>query len=234
MPPDSEQQIRSAVHNYFREFGYDLSETIYGELIKAGGIQRILRRLGSDDPGYPDDQYAVILNYIRRHGEEKFLSAIGQGKVDYRPTMETDTARMRELEEKQKELLKRKFLRDAGVSDAANRETSTAPPRQVLTPADKPRPPEPAPGPEPLEEGNPAVLEQQGGTSLPGTKPDGTWDGVTERRSGRDRRTGGDRRAAVEVVFKNRRFGGDRRAGKERRRNWPPAEWPPRDTRRSK
>jgi hypothetical protein len=54
------------------------------------------------------------------------------------------------------------------------------------------------------------------------TNDDGSWDGVTERRSGKERRSGRDRRQEVDLVFKNRRFGKDRRSGKERRKNWPP------------
>ncbi|MCB2156939.1 hypothetical protein KQI84_18840 [bacterium] len=230
MSPGSDQQIRSAVHNYFREFGYELSETIYAELLKQGGMQRLLRRMGITDPGYPDDQYAAVLNYLRQNGEEKFLAAIGQGKVEYRPTIETDRNRMRELEEKQKEMLKRKFIRESHDHE----------PQEFRSPAPKGVTPAPAEEEEPAAAPTPVAVEVAPQTPAeapaapgprPGTRPDGTWDGVTERRTGQDRRSGQDRRERVEVIFKNRRFGGDRRADKERRKNWPPSNWPPSDTR---
>lgn len=50
-----------------------------------------------------------------------------------------------------------------------------------------------------------------------GTLPDGSWDGVTERRSGKDRRAGKDRRNDVDIVTKNKRFGGERRKGDRRK-----------------
>ena len=212
MSSQTEQQVRSAIHNYFREFGYDLAETIHKELMKPAGMQRILRRLAVEDPGHPDDQYAAILNFLRRNGEESFLEAIGQGRVDYRPKMQTDTTRMREIEEKQKELFRREFIRRAGTSEKAKEapakpaEPKAASPAPVeeLPPAAKQPPPPAAPvAPEPQP---------------PETVPGGPWDGVAERRRNKDRRTGQDRRGRVEVVFKNRRFGGDRRADKERRR----------------
>lgn len=40
---------------------------------------------------------------------------------------------------------------------------------------------------------------------------------IEDRRSGKERRSGLDRRQSVETVFKNRRFGGERRSGRDRR-----------------
>lgn len=48
-------------------------------------------------------------------------------------------------------------------------------------------------------------------------EPTGDWDGITERRSGEERRKK-SRRTSVDVIFKNKRYGKDRRSGEDRRK----------------
>src|SRR5690606_13302712 len=77
-------QLRTAIHNYFREFGYDTCEIIYQELMRSGSLGGLLRRLGLDDPGFSDDQYAYVLNFLRRSGVQAFMDAMGRNKAPYR------------------------------------------------------------------------------------------------------------------------------------------------------
>jgi hypothetical protein len=231
-------QLRTAIHNYFREFGYDTCEIIYQELMRSGSLGGLLRRLGLDDPGFSDDQYAYVLNFLRRSGVQAFMDAMGRNKAPYRVQPRHSGEQIQKMESEQGEHLKRVAkarlntpsqsrvdIQRIRVEMPGKAEPSTA--RTAPVAEAKPSPPPAQPSSEPKAE--PAAPKPPATGSAP-AGADEPWDGVTERRSGRDRRTGTDRRQSIEMVFKNRRFGGDRRSGKERRRNWPPDVWPPEDT----
>ncbi|MEQ8821049.1 MAG: hypothetical protein RLY93_12470 [Sumerlaeia bacterium] len=343
------EQLRQAIHNYFREFGPETAEEIYAQLLKPGGMGRLLGKLSLSDPGDSAQQYEAIYHYLKRQGSAAFLRQLGGSAAEEGPrgllpldsaeaqnhktaprstvreymrlaksraeqsrsgrsstgfdktpshstgraqqppadhpgeqqaflqhddktelvdrrVLENDLAQTRPeaMEETPSRMktMERVSIRDSvaklrRLDSPGNRDTSTgsaagaptSPPRELRAPTPQPvlRPsdavleatPQPAPkSPPPAEPAarnepapsatpQPAPMATPADKKLPpGTLPDGSWDGVTERRSGADRRSGTDRRQQVDVVYQNRRYGGDRRSKKERRHNWPPREWP--------
>ncbi len=214
------EQLREGIHSYFREFGYNSCELIFNEIVRHGGMEPLLNDLGLNDPGNSDDQYVYLLNYLRRNGIDVFAKKMGaeahrnaerplipevEGKpVSGLPYMKQPTPLgARQYKRVQAKLPERKSSESVALPDPSEVEP-------VIRKKDTPLP--------------------EADDSSSGLLPDGSWDGKTERRSGKERRARGDRRSDVDVVFKNRRYGGDRRSGAERRKNWPPKEWPlPRD-----
>jgi hypothetical protein len=64
----SEQRLREAIRRYFRELKEAEADLIADELIRRGSMGEVLGAVGLPDPGYSDDQYASLLNHIRRMG----------------------------------------------------------------------------------------------------------------------------------------------------------------------
>jgi len=245
---EAADQLRQGIHNYFREFGYNSCEMLFNELLRHGGVGPMLERLGLQDPGVSDDQYVCLLNYLRRNGVETFARRIASAPGRPTPARPNDEeSRDRRVAAEALPYLSQPTPTDTPVYQRVRAKV----PERFAAPAAKPLPPDAPPEPKivakPVEtkpvaprpaarglaevkpdDKTPAApapkvnLGPDGKPLPPGTLADGSWDGVTERRSGKERRTGRERRKDVDVVFKNKRYGGERRTGKERRKNWPP------------
>lgn len=64
--------LRKQVVSFFKEFGDSSCDTIVAEMVRHGGMKELLGRLGLPDPGYGDDQFTVLRNYLRRRGMDDF------------------------------------------------------------------------------------------------------------------------------------------------------------------
>lgn len=237
---DAVEQLRQGIHNYFREFGYNSCEMLFNELLRHGGVGPMLVRLGLEDPGVSDDQYVCLLNYLRRHGVEVFArrvaAALSRPEAPAReesrdrriaaealPYLNQPTPTDSPVYQRVRAKMPDRPATPVAKGDAAPEPKVVAKPVEVKPVPAKAEAP-PAQKPAGIAEVKPAApaLGPDGKPLPPGTLADGSWDGVTERRSGKERRTGKERRRDVDVVFKNKRYGGERRTGKERRKNWPP------------
>lgn len=85
--------LQSAVRSYFRELGNEVADSIYSELVKPGGLPRLLRRLGIPDPGDSKGQYQTLLGYFRRRGTKEFLELIGAKPIDFKVEFSADAAK---------------------------------------------------------------------------------------------------------------------------------------------
>lgn len=196
--------LRADIDQTFREYGPQTTSIIIEEAEASGGMPGLLYRLGMEDPGFPEDQVLFLRNFIRRHGLNSFLSALG------RPPVQTPRGRQQDPppgNASRPDKLQR--VRVALPGETGKRQTAPGT--------------SPAPPPLPLDDQQPPAANPPRDNPGPITNTDGEWDGV-ERRSGNDRRQDNDRRGAIDIVFKNRRYGKDRRSGKERRKDWPPQD----------
>lgn len=79
MDSASEARLREAIRRYFRELKQAEADLVADELIRRGSMGELLVAVGLPDPGYSDDQYASLLNYIRREGFAAFVFKIQSG-----------------------------------------------------------------------------------------------------------------------------------------------------------
>jgi hypothetical protein len=73
------ERLRAAIHRYFREFQPAEADLIADELIARGSMGALLAAADIPDPGHSDDQYAALLNFIRRNGIASFFARVRQG-----------------------------------------------------------------------------------------------------------------------------------------------------------
>ncbi len=252
------EQLRAGIHHYFKEFGHFSCELIFSELLRHGGLAQLLKQLGLTDPGNSEDQYACLLNYLRKNGMDMFASRLSLARGETKagtvnesprnlsssqvrrasnnlPPLQRNAdssvsrqynpvkvrATMPRVPTQYEEILREDPKPDPASSAETKEQKSLSPKvweksSEIPGPA-KPTVKTPANTPKPVK---PSVDISQP-VARPagfGTNSDGSWDGVTERRSGKDRRSGRDRRDNCELIFKNRRFGKDRRSGGDRRK----------------
>ncbi|MDK2972431.1 MAG: hypothetical protein PWP23_2186 [Candidatus Sumerlaeota bacterium] len=79
MDSASEARLREAIRRYFRELKPQEADLVADELIRRGSMGELLAAIDLPDPGYSDDQYASLLNYIRREGFAAFVFKIQSG-----------------------------------------------------------------------------------------------------------------------------------------------------------
>lgn len=126
------EELREAVHDYFREFGENPCEIIFQELIRHGTMGPMLERLEVADPGNSDDQYAALLNFVRHYGIEAFarilddpraqVAALKREALEKRRRAMSETAANRLL-------LKLRRRDDAGLPTEFEIELPPSPPR---------------------------------------------------------------------------------------------------------
>jgi len=202
------ERLRAAVSSYYAEFGTEACEIIFNEVIKPGGMPRLLKLLGLQDPGYSDEQYATLLDYLRDNGLRPFYSILlNQGPPQPRESREgsSPAAPPQNLQR----------VRATLPADATGKSSGPSPVVEVR------RREAPPPAAEPKGKDAPPPAEPKKAEAPPKWVDTPEYKGP-ERRSGKERRSGEDRRKSVETIFKNRRFGGERRSGKDRRKNWKP------------
>lgn len=73
------ERLRAAIHRYFRELQPAEADLIADELIARGSMGALLTAADIPDPGHSDDQYAALLNFIRRNGISAFFNRVRQG-----------------------------------------------------------------------------------------------------------------------------------------------------------
>ncbi len=243
------EQLRAAIHRYFREFGHEIADAVYQEVLKPGGMRRLLKRLEIYSPEDSGAQYEHLILFLRGpRGVDQFMQLVGLKPLDYQIGMQekvTESSQFEEAADRRVELLKQRMSKESGVkkipakepeAEPANPKSPTpsgiveADPDMKVVPMKPAGAGEVTVGADGFPKGPlvPAPAPEPGtfGPDTPSYDPSkphdpkGVWPEV-ERRSGRERRRIPERRKECEIVFKNRRYGRDRRSGKERRRDWP-------------
>lgn len=196
--------------DHFRQFGPDVVQLVENHLLQHNDMRLLLERFSLQVPTRLEPQMESLSNFIFKYGIAFFLQAVRN-----------------DLTREQIETLKARKL--VGYSDMHGRGSHEAamPPRpgdaRAASSTPIPRYPMPLPSqqdaqpPPPLPTygaGAPQHGDMVGGKMWIATE---TYTGL-DRRSGKERRTlKRDRRASVDVVFKNRRFGGRERRKDHRR-----------------
>lgn len=214
MQPSSEQEreFREAIRRYFGECTPATCDLIANELL-AGGFQTVLRKLGLPPSSTPDQQYAMVLVYIRKNGEAAFrdrMAGIKPPEVPPAPPLDPPTPRGRAAASAPPVAEKPQPARATAAADTRTDSASGTNSSRRNVPLKPGIPPKPGT----FDDSTPAFDPNKP------NNPAGEWPAV-ERRSGRERRRTPDPRGQIDVVYRNRRFGKDRRSGKERRKNWP-------------
>lgn len=194
--------FRQAIDGYFAEFDEADRLVIAREIARHRSLAPLLARLGVEDPGPTDAQYAALLMHLRAEGTACLRAGWG-AKVETRPEPPAPAGKAKPTP-----------LQRVRVALPGSERTSRS--GSPTSPAPKPLPLDAR---ESRRPNDPAKLAPQADRDAGAHLAD--WDGA-ERRSPEDRRRNADRRRDCEVVFKNRRYGRDRRSGEERRSNWPP------------
>ncbi len=185
----------------YRQFGPQVTEIVRAHLKADGSIGALLRRLNLPDPADIDHQHASLRQFLFRYGVT-FFQALANS--DLSPA---------EIER----LKARRMMESTGVRRSEQRTPTEGPTATRARDATAPRPPPPPPVPQ-----EPDPVPPQGRKWV----ETDTYSGP-DRRCVEDRRHGtGDRRARVDIIYKNHRFGGrDRRkavrraADREKSRN---------------
>lgn len=77
--------LKASIHRYFAELGEDVAEAIYKELLKPGGLQRLLKKLEVPyNPGATADQYGALIMFFRQHGTNEFMQLVGAKPLDFK------------------------------------------------------------------------------------------------------------------------------------------------------
>jgi hypothetical protein len=191
----------------FEKFGPEIVDYLQRNARTQPAVLRILQRLHLELPASPEHGIDALYEFFERHGTLIFKAKMGLLK-QAEPTVASSAA----------------GAARPSPSDTASRRRASLPESRTASSS--------GPGrgvsdlPEVLRGYPRAVITQEAlAAANAGQSPFGPPP-LIERRSGRDRRCGIDRRDALEVVFRNHRYGGERRSGKERRRNPPPLRDP--------
>lgn len=68
MDQAEQEQLRAEIQKYFGEFGTYACVVIFKEVMRLGGLSPLLDAAGLLDPGYEEDRFIALRNYVRRHG----------------------------------------------------------------------------------------------------------------------------------------------------------------------
>ncbi len=268
------EDVRLSIHRYFEEFGFEIGEAIFKELCRPGGLPKLLKKLSVPSEGSVEEQYAILIQYLRARGTNDFMKLVGLKPIDYKigfvPSDSQKNARDRKSMQPSRaggsadsstqavggkspdSLMETRKLKPAELPPPRPASTSQTPPRAATPPPSPIEPPKPTGTPHPRpasiadkkaiagRQNSYDVVDSEGfpvGPLMPGAPPAGgqpglSWDTAkpfdpngtwpeAERRSPRERRRRGDRRSAIDLVYKNLRYGRDRRQSGERRKGWP-------------
>lgn len=130
--------VRLAVHNYFREFGHDVGEAVYGELRKSGGMARLLKKLGIPVEGTSEDQYRMLIQYFRRQGTDYFLQLTGAKPLDFKVDVVSSPENKEDDTRKRLGLRPLSGAKAARPADLANAETQRKQSNETTRPAPPP------------------------------------------------------------------------------------------------
>ncbi len=249
----SDDSLKAGILQYFSEFGPTACETIYQEIVRRDGVAGVLTKLAIFAPRSSDVQYQLLLEYLRMNGIDDFARRVAPVPSAQQPPAtraESSTAADRRGTGYARVRAK-PLPQQAGSGDTKSAKSATSSPAQSPAKSAFASAPKPASKPPATRDPSDTAQRRESSAGLPmprndagydpiaaeiergraaakarGVSPGGKWDGVTERRNGRDRRCGKDRRSKVATCNpdSNKRFGGERRSGVERRRNWPRAK----------
>jgi len=198
--------------------------------------EAILTRLNIRPPKEEKDQYQKIKEYFTEYGLEQFQAVIynepetdrGAEQHGQNKTRVSTILPKIKIDDDGTQPLRSSYKREPKVRERVDYDSKHGITRRSVTPLEAHRK---------IEESSHTVSTQTHDTNTVEVKenskkiktyprdedgylgdPTADWDGITERRSGLDRRQNKERRNRCEVVFANQRFGKDRRSGKDRRK----------------
>ncbi|MBN1902307.1 hypothetical protein JW926_13360 [Candidatus Sumerlaeota bacterium] len=154
-----------------------------------------------------EDQHLAVVEWLNKNGERSFLETHRMEKFD--SDFDYDIAPV--ITEDAKKPLYAPIettKKEEGLPKPAQEKPPVMPQKPIASPIVTPAIP----------------LTASSFPKQPATFPQDKKGNTGERRSGKERRHKPDRRADVELIFKNKRFGGERRSGEDRRKNWKPTE----------
>ncbi len=234
---NQERALREGIDQYFAEFGPTACGTIYDAILHHRGVGPVLLKVGLTIPTTSDAQYQALMEYLRKHGVDSFAQAMSRRAVAAASPAGSSTSR-RASDSTYKRVRAKPMKSDGAAEKPATLNPGESLPLPGETKPVKPRR-EPTPSPSDTSEARQSsaglpmprhganydpvadAIQQSRARKARTPAKSGKWDGVTERRSGRDRRTGEDRRSKVATCDPdtNKRYGGERRSGIDRRRS---------------